>query len=237
MMNINVDNLKNQMKSPRSLISYMEHSQDHWFIKDSESRYVYMNDSALKYFNVPKNFDIEGKLDSEIPLKSSQELWPDLVKHDQKVMEKNKKISAIEIHYYGKGNTDTPVPHFCDKTPLYDDNKKCIGVVCHGTELDAPALLYYMNRFNRSTIEFEVPNARFTPRELEIAFWAQQKLSSKEIAKRLNISYRTIEHRLNILYQKTHVNTLSQFIDYWQAKGLDKYIPSDFIRKGVQLVA
>lgn len=224
-------------RSSNSFISYMKHSEDHWFIKDHESRYIYMNDAALDYFNVPPNFDIVGKLDNEIPLKSSQELWPELVKHDQRVMAEDRKISSLEIHFYGKGNVDTLVPHLCDKVPFYDDNNKCIGVVCHGVKLDAPTLLYYMNRLNRGTIEFDAPNDIFTKRELEIAFWVQQRLTSKEIARRLGISHRTVEHRLQTMHLKAGVNTTVQFIEYCQATGLDRYIPSNFVLKGVQVLS
>ncbi|WP_345997652.1 helix-turn-helix transcriptional regulator [Sodalis praecaptivus] len=215
----------------------MENSNDHWFIKDKESRYVYMNNSSVNYFNAPKNFDIEGKLDKEIPIKSSQELWQEFVEHDQKVIEENKQITSIEIHYYGKGNIDTPKPQLCDKSPLYDNKNNCIGVVGRGVGIEAPALLYYMLKLNRSVINFDAQNEVFTKKEMEIVFWSQQNLSAKEIAKRLNISHRTVENRLYVMYQKADVHTQEQFIEYCKATGLDQYIPSDFIRKGVQLLA
>lgn len=236
-MCVNELNSSSHSSSCNSLISFMEHCHDHWFIKNDESKYIYMNNSALNYFNYPEKFNVEGRLDKEMPLESSQELWPELVTHDQKVIENDKCISAIEIHYYGPGNIDTPVPHLCSKSPLHDDDHNVIGVVCRGSALDAPALLYYMNRFDRKVIEIDAHNDIFTKRELEIAFWAQQKLTSKEIAKRLDISPRTIENHLQTMYQKIGVHTMTQFIDYCYATGLDKYIPSDFIRKGVQLLA
>ncbi|WP_041867195.1 response regulator transcription factor [Sodalis glossinidius] len=72
---------------------------------------------------------------------------------------------------------------------------------------------------------------------MEIIFWARQKLAAKDIARRLNISYRTIKNRLRTIYQKIGVHSLSELIDYCYAAGLDSYIPSNFIRKGVQLLA
>lgn len=235
-MNVNIENMKNYLKLSNLFLSYIKHSEEHWFIKDLESRYVYMNDSALRYFNVPKSFDIEGKFDHEVPLQSSQELWPELVKHDQRVMEENQKISAIEIHRYGKGNTDTLVPHLCSKAPIYDDSNNCIGVICHGMALDAPSFLHYMNRTNKTTVELGAPKHIFTPREFEIAFWLQQRLTSKEIARKLELSHRTVENRIHIMYHKAEVNTFRQFIEYCQACNLDKYVPASFIQKGVQMI-
>lgn len=231
-MSANVVDLTNDNKCKYLLSSYMEHSQDIWFIKDTESRYVYMNDVALDFYNVPKNFDVIGKLDNEIPLAPNQEFWREFVKHDQKAMEEHKKISTLQIHYDG----NTPISHFCDKTPFYDDNKKCIGVVCHAKKLDTSELLYYMSRLNKDTVELDAPNNIFTRRELEISFWVQQRLSSKEIAKKLNISHRTVENKLRTIHQKAKVNTTRQFIEYCKVTGLDNYVPSELILKGVQLV-
>lgn len=228
------NSIKRYSSSPQSLISFMEHSEEHWFIKDTESRYIYMNNAALSYFNVPSGFSMEGRLDKEVPLQSSQDLWPELVEHDKNVIEKNKMLSAIEIHYYGKSNNQ--VPHLCNKSPLYDDKNQIIGLVCHGRAIEIPTCLYYMNRLNRKTIQFDAPNDTFTKRELEVIFWAQQRLTAKEIAKRLDISYQTVEGHLKLIYKKADVHSIFQLIEYCKHTGLDRYIPTDFIRKGVQLI-
>ncbi|WGO82124.1 PAS and helix-turn-helix domain-containing protein [Arsenophonus apicola] len=228
--------IKNCLSSPQSLISFMEKSKDHWFIKDRESKYIYMNQSALIDFNAPKNFNIEGKLDKEIPLKASQELWNDFVKHDQGVIKENRNISAIEIHYYGKGNIDTPTPHFSEKMPLYDDKNEVIGIVCHARIIDVPTLLYYMNRLNRKTIQLGFPNSIFTKREMEVIFWTQQKISVKEIAKRLELSTQTVIVHFKNIYKKAGVHSINQLIEYCKHTGLDGYIPNNFVRKGVQII-
>ncbi|WP_334473120.1 LuxR C-terminal-related transcriptional regulator [Arsenophonus sp. PmNCSU2021_1] len=194
-----------------------------------------MNNAALSYFNVPSGFSMEGRLDNEVPLESSQELWPELVEHDKNVIEKNKMLSAIEIHYYGKSNNK--VPHLCNKSPLYDNKNQIIGLVCHGRAIETPTLLHYMNRLNRKKIQFDAPNDTFTKRELEVIFWAQQRLTAKEIAKRLDICPSTIDSHIKSIYRKADVNSNAQLIEYCKHKGLDAYIPSNFIRKGVQLIS
>lgn len=222
--------------SSASLITFMEKSKGLWGLKSVDSRWIYATDETKRYANIKKGFDIEGRLDKEIPM-PSQELWEDIVECDSRCVQENRTITAIEIHYFGEGNINIPVPNLVTKTPLLDDMNQCVGVVCHCIPIDAPSLLYYMDRFNRPTIEFDTPNATFTNKELDVAFWAQQKLSSKEIAKRLNISHRTVENRFSVMYQKSNVNNISQFIEYCKSTGLDRYIPADFIRKGVQLIA
>lgn len=228
------DEFKNYVNSPNSLISYMEHSQELWGIKDHEHRYIYMNKPLLEYINMPKGFDWEGRLDHEVPVAPCQELGEEFAKHDKETMKQNKMISQIETHYYGKGNSTVLVPTLATTTPFYDDNNKCIGIVFRCTQLDAPTLLYYMNRFNRPVLQFDMPDKNFTKREYEIIFWLQQRIPAKEIARRLDISYRTIETHVQTIYLKAGVNSVHQFIEYCKSTGLDKYIPSDFIQKGAQ---
>jgi len=120
--------------------------------------------------------------------------------------------------------------------PLYNDQNKIIGTIGHSRIIDAPTLLFYMNKFNRKTIQFDAPNNIFTKGELDIIFWAQQRLSSKEIARRLDISPRTVENKLQLIYEKAGVHSRIQFVEYCKHTGLDSYIPSDFVRKGFQLI-
>jgi len=214
----------------------MENSKGIWHIKDNESRYIYMNKSVLANLNLPDKFACEGKLDKEIPAKPCEELWEEFVAYDKRVIDGNKTISSIVIHYYGKGNTDNPTPISAEKTPLYDEKGKVIGVVDHHRIIDAPTLLFYMNRLNRKMVQFDAPNDIFTKGELDVIFWAQQRLSAKEIAKRLNLSPRTVENKLQFIYGKADVHSIIQLVEYCKNTGLDSYIPSDFIRKGIQLI-
>ncbi|WP_240313741.1 hypothetical protein [Candidatus Fukatsuia symbiotica] len=50
-----------------SFKSFMEISGQPWGVRDNESRYVYANEAALDVFDLPVNFDIEGRLDNECP--------------------------------------------------------------------------------------------------------------------------------------------------------------------------
>ncbi|WP_395971537.1 helix-turn-helix transcriptional regulator (plasmid) [Candidatus Arsenophonus nilaparvatae] len=235
-MTNNENDLKKYISSPQSLISFMEHSQAFWGIKDLDSKWIYANNSSLDFYRIEKGFNIEGKLDSEIPM-PSQEISEDLVRADQDCMNRKKRITSIEIHYYGKNNIDTPIPSLCYKSPLYDDNENIIGVIWHGEKINAPELLYYMDRLNRNTIQFDAPNDLFTKRELEVIFWAQQRLGIKEIARRLDIVPQTVEVHIKNIYRKADVHNSIQLVEYCKHEGLDRYIPADFIRKGVQIMA
>lgn len=93
-----------------------------------------------------------------------------------------------------------------------------------------------MNRSGKKVIKLHPYSEIFTKKELEIAFWSQQRLSAKEIARRLGISFRTVENRLGIMYHKLGVSGSTQFIEYCQSIGLDQYIPPNLIYNGVHLL-
>jgi len=213
----------------------MKSSQDQWWIKDTESRFIYANDVMLRAANVPKNFDIEGKLDKEIPA-SCEELYEEFVTHDKKVIDDNKKISAIAISYFGEKNLTIPLPSLQDKEPFYDDKNHIIGTIGHARIIDSPTLLFYIHRLNRKMVQFDAPNDLFTKRELDIIFWAQQRLGSKEISKQLNISSRTVSNILQSIYKKAGVHSIIQLIEYCKHTGLDTYVPADFILNGLKLI-
>ncbi|WGO82521.1 PAS and helix-turn-helix domain-containing protein [Arsenophonus apicola] len=221
--------------SEKNILSFMEKSLGNWCVKDINSDYIFMNKKGIDYYGFNK-IDFEGKSDKEIPIERCQDLWPEFIAHDRKVIEKNKKIAAIEIHKYNSSSSANIIANYCEKTPLYDDNNKIIGVVCYGIELDNAALLHYMNRLSIQKIEFDAQNDIFSKRELEVIFWAQQRLTAKEIAKRLGISPQTVEGHLKLIYKKADVHSIFQLIEYCKHVGLDRYIPMDFIRKGVQLI-
>jgi len=103
------EEIKLYTSSPQSLISFMENSKDQWWVKDTESRYIYANDVILRDASVPKNFNVEGRFDKEIPA-PCEELCEEFVAHDKKAIDENRKISAIVISYFGEGNFINPVP-------------------------------------------------------------------------------------------------------------------------------
>lgn len=229
--------LNEYINSSESLVSFIKNAPNPWAIKDIEKRIIYCNKFGLMEHNLPENFNIEGKFDKDIPSQPCQELWEEFDRDDQKVITENKRISGVEIAYYGKGNNSLPTPNYFEKYPLFDDNNKIIGLVYHANKIDTPTLLCYMSRFKRKTIQFDAPNNTFTKRELEVIFWAQQRLSAKEISKRLGISDLTVEKHLTAIYKKAGVHSGIQLIEYCKNTGLDNYIPSNFVKNGIILIS
>lgn len=209
-----------------AFIAYMEHSNDFWLIKDHESKFVYANDIVLHYCNFPKNFKIEGLLDSELPHPNSE--FSDIIQaNDKNVMETQKSIPVLNTFVYG-GRDKIVQPFMVEVTPLIKDGKS-IGIVARGKKLEIFSMYHLENNKLPDSLSFGKPTDLFTDREFDVVFFALQSLSAKEIARRLNISPGTVENYLHSIYEKTGVSALNQLIEYCRNNGYDKYAPNKFI--------
>lgn len=77
-----------------AFIAYMEHSNNFQIIKNHESRFVYANKTMIYYSKLPKEFNIEGLLDSECP--DLQSKFEDVIQaNDKNVMENKKQFQYL----------------------------------------------------------------------------------------------------------------------------------------------
>ncbi|CRL46845.1 transcriptional regulator FimZ (plasmid) [Sodalis glossinidius str. 'morsitans'] len=209
-----------------AFISYMENSNDFWIIKDEESRFVYANDIMLYYSGLPKGFNIEGKLDSECPAPWSE--FEEIIQcNDKNVMEKKKTIPVLNTFTYG-GREKIVQPFMLEVTPLIRDGMS-IGVVGRGKKLDIYSMYHFENGKPPGQLSFGKPGNVFTDREFDIVFFALQSLTSKEISKKLDISHRTVENRLQDIYNKLNIHSLHELKEYCICKGYNNYAPTRFI--------
>ncbi|WP_230320712.1 helix-turn-helix transcriptional regulator [Erwinia sorbitola] len=226
-----------QEEKPRSntsaLIAMMEHLSEPWGIKAPDSQHLYMNKAAYLYTNTPKNFDIEGRLDSDFPA-AWAECEDELIEHDRRTQASNGRVAVIETHYwYGQ---KTLTPFVCEKIPLYGENGDFIGIAWSAKQLNTMSPLKYITRQKPGLFTTEVNNDLFTRSELDTLFLMLQRLSTKEIARIYNLSHRTVENRIYNIYQKAGVHTLNQFEEYCRHAGLDNFIPDRLIEKGIQFI-
>jgi len=77
------------------------------------------------------------------------------------------------------------------------------------------------------------PVDTFTEKELDIIFYAFQKLSPKDIGIKLSLFHRTVENRLQGIYDKIKVNSLDGLIEYCHTTGLEHHVPKEWLREGV----
>lgn len=210
-----------------SLFSFLRYEDDPWGVKDLDSKFVYVNN--LSHLGLKLNFNIEGLLDSELPHPVA-ELASNLLIHDENVISNRKKEMVIQtsLNFEEKKLK----PYFFEKRPFYNQSGEVVGTIYHGREI----VNFKIDNMSPYVYFFTPPNNLFTKRELDVIFLVQQRLNAKEIARRLNIGTRTVGNHLNIIYEKADVHSANQFIEYCKAKGLDRYIPQDFLKNGIKFV-
>lgn len=212
-----------------SLLSFMENNEEPWGVKDCESRFMYANKATLKFSQLPINFSIEGRLDNECPAQWA-EFASDLQKQDRAVEMAKKRVAMIQTCLWGQEHT------LCEKYPLFDNEKKCIGTIFHVRKFNFISLYDLFNKEIPPVLVMKPPTNDFTKKELEVIFYLLQSLNAKEIGIKLNLSNRTIENKLQLIYGKAKVSSLNAFKEYCKAEGFDYYIPEWFIKSGCTFI-
>lgn len=215
-----------------ALISYMESSNDYWYMKDNDSRYVYINGCAMHYASLPKNFNFEGKLDSECPA-----YWSDfadiLQAFDKKVIDTKQPIPTLfNLMYDGK---EKLIQSFVGEVTPLIINGKSAGVIGRGKKLEIYSMHHLAYNQCADVVSFGNPSELFSDREFDVVFYAIQSLSTKEIARRLNLSPNTVKKHLQTVYEKIGISFLNQLIEYCRSKGYDKYAPSRFLNTDIMV--
>lgn len=208
------------------IISHMKHSNEFWYIKDLEHRFIYMNDYAKYYSGLPNGYDPEGKLDSECPAPWS-EIEDVIQANDKNVMERQQAIPTLMTFICG--DKDKKInPFMADVTPLIEDGKS-IGVVGRATKMQFYSMYYVENNSCVEKSPLGYPVNLFTDREFDVIFYVMQSLGSDDISRLLNITLGKVNDRLQSIFNKTHTNTLDQVVKYCKILGYDKYALYEFI--------
>ncbi|WP_387464716.1 helix-turn-helix transcriptional regulator [Photorhabdus sp. RM323S] len=214
------------------VINTMQQSNEPWGIKDQNSCWIYGNESVKYLQNLPNSFDYEGCFDDELPW-AGAEFAKEHVNHDKSVMTKGQRVCSLETHRYGKNKFLSS--YFCEKYPLYNDEKECIGTLFHGWEAQDFSLTRFYHGKLPASILFQPPTDLFTQREWDIIFLSLQKYTSKQMGRLLDISYRTVETHMARIYKKIGVNSCYQLEDYCRSNDYDLYVPERFVRPGSKI--
>ncbi|ELW7389692.1 helix-turn-helix transcriptional regulator [Yersinia enterocolitica] len=207
------------------LIRFWENSSEPWGVKDNQSRYVYANNRLHRLLALPDKFNMEGRTDGELPTPIS-EFQPEYQEHDRKVKLLQDRITSVEIHAWdGRSYYQ---PYFVDKYPLMDENGVSQGVICHGR----PVHYLMLTRLNKikvpTSLVFTPPSDLFTKREWEVLFYTLHSFSSKDIARKLHLSPRSISNIIQNIYRKAGVSSKRQIVDYCYENKISNYVPQSF---------
>ncbi len=211
--------------SYEAFISHMEQCNDLWAIKDHESRFVYVNKSFLYYNNLPKKFNIEGRLDSECPAPWS-EIADIIQTNDSTVMQRQKSVDVLTNFIHGRKEKIIQ-PFLANIVPLMQ-NGKSIGIIGRAKKLD----LYSMYDFEQEQYspmgDFYNPDRLFNDREFDVVFLVLQSLSMTEIANKLDISSDSVDLYMQNIYHKTGVYDVPNLVEFCIKNGYHKFAPYRF---------
>ncbi len=216
------ETLKNQLEI---LIRFWERSSEPWVVRDNQSRFIYSNDRHHKLLGLSDKYNLEGRLDSELPSPTAA-FQMEFQAHDRKVELSQERITSLEIHEWD--GLSYLKPNFCDKYPLIDDNGVSQGIIFHVRPV-TDIILTRLNKIDIPTsLLFTPPSELFTKREWEVLFYVLHSFSSKEIAKKLHLSPRSVCNIIQSIYSKAGVTSKKQVIDYCYEKKINNYVPQSF---------
>lgn len=124
-------------------------------------------------------------------------------------------------------------PYYFDKYPLYDKkHKECVGTIFHARPVENASLQgKILFNCEPGYFLFYALDPIFTTGDLDIIFYVLQRMSSKLIARFLSLTPKTIENKIQIIYEKAGVHSSYKFINYCQKKSLDRYLPQKILKQ------
>ncbi|WP_145483984.1 helix-turn-helix transcriptional regulator [Yersinia rohdei] len=213
------------LSSLRILIPFWENSSEAWGVKDNKSTFIYANDRFGTLLGLPDKFNVEGRLDGDLPAPTA-EFQSEFQEHDRQALLSKERATTIEIHAFEKRTYFQP--YFCDKYPLIDKNGVSQGLIFHARQVE-DIILTQLNKIKVPTsLIFTPPSESFTKREWEVLFYVLHSFSSSEIAKKLHLSSRTVSNIIQKIYDKAGVTSKRQIIEYCYEKKINNYVPQSF---------
>jgi len=202
-------------------------------IRDKSSRYLYMNLAMAELLNVPTGALIEGKELSEIKPNIS-EFFEGIYQQEERVIQKETSVSLLITAHFGKENHLQP--YIVDIHPFFDETGQLVGTLAEARQCLFFSPWDYIQGKSPKTLTTSIPNTIFTQNELQIIFYFYHGFSKKELGKCLHLSHRTIDNKLEGIYEKMGIHHHEEFKKYIEERELNQFIPHHLLASSVQLI-
>ena len=184
----------------------------HLHCKDLKGHYIGCNERVMRDVGYTSKTDMLGRTDFDFDCLGEHEA---------------NSFRAIDKFIIGTGRSDffTQSVTLIDKkkyiamnhkAPLYSNSKKIIGVVSYGIIVNQYQSPYSDPSYPLLNLLFVSNPAVFqslTERQTDCLYHLVRGLSIKEIARKLELSPRTVEHYLDSVKNKLNCNSRSELID------------------------
>lgn len=221
-----INKFTRHLEIPTIFQIYMENLDEPCGIKDETSTFVYANKAYHELLNLPKGYNVTGRLDSELPAPTS-EYASMFQTHDRLVEETGKRRSSLEIHPFGRAQQLSA--YFFDKTPFPDSGGQTVGTFFHGRKAEHLSLRFYTTGDKAESLLLTFPSNTFSETEWLIIFYLRSHLCRKEIAIKINRTEGYIKNIISGIYDKAGVTNTQMLIDFIRANGWHRYVPEKLL--------
>ncbi|NRB10678.1 MAG: hypothetical protein HRU35_03575 [Rickettsiaceae bacterium] len=211
---------------------FLEDLPNYISVTDTENRFQGISGCCLKFLDWDFCNQAIGKTYYDIPNDFSK-IADSVVNFEKKVIDYNKvALSLLCFHY--KGSVKAMI---VDKKPVYDKEKKVIGIVSSITDITNIVIKKYelLNQLDKKYIDefspkLHILTPEFSPlplskRQQECLSLIMRGKTIKEIAYILGISYRTAEGHIQVIKHKLGCNNKSQLIEKAIDSGFLFHVP------------
>ncbi len=209
-------------------------------VMDLESRFLAMNKTALEWTGFKSYDAMVNETYCNMPCKVAEK-HEVFVQQDNVTRERNGPLKILG--YYCYANDEWRVL-FGDKYPLKNRNNEIIATVSQFSDItnhnliDLSKLLKISTEGNsikipRKQIEYmledNLSNSLLSSRQSECLFFLLRGKTAKQIAKILNLSFRTVEEYIEQMKIKLNCSTKSELINKAIAEGYMNIIPGTLL--------
>ncbi|MFA6036964.1 MAG: LuxR C-terminal-related transcriptional regulator [Legionellales bacterium] len=197
-------------------------------IMDTDNAFAWASDKVISSYGFNALNEMIGKKYLDLNCRLSED-YQILTMHDQLVISKNKKMAFMGYHEFVDGWKIT----MCEKSPILNDDNTVIGLITSCNDVTPYAMIDTNQFIFKLFTEFKkgeqlcvcldrenIPDYGLSQRQQECLFYLLRGKSDKDIAKRLNISSRTVESYINEIKHKMNCNNRSEIIEKSLNEGL-----------------
>lgn len=209
---------------PLEIIHAFNNSVEPRGIKDTESRFIYLNDAHRKLLGLKSVEQILGKSYAEVTLPFVG-LSERSRQHEVMVMESRRLIRSLEIFPFSEGDFEA---YIFERAPFYNKDEQIVGTVFTGRELNKYLPLEFITKLpvgTTSIFEFDDPLKILTEREWEIIYLLCKGFNRAAVAKRLNISEDWTKKCIKSVYEQLDIHSVDELTTYALKKGWLTSIP------------
>lgn len=206
--------------------------------KNKESEFIALTKNASNLVGWKNAEDCLGKSDFDMPCKAS-EFAEGFKLIDQKALCSMEQIVTLDMQFYASGWTLV----LCEKSAIKSSNGEVSGVLFNLMDVSNTGLLKYHMDLTKITDKFREKELQpssyiisqtskpfyLTRQQENCLFLLIRGKTSKEIAKILTISYRTVEAHIASIKHTLNCQNKSELIEKSIDQGFLYYIPQDFL--------